>query len=134
MEKIKKSELTRFAKDCAFTHKNAVIFVCMSEEIAHSKIGKMLKEENSGILIEVSKRFAKYATEEMEFDTETSETQDTQNIINDIINCCEENNWFSLGGRLSGSDACDGAGGGISCGGYRDKVRVCEWTHGLQKG
>ncbi|MCT7397751.1 hypothetical protein N5B56_01450 [Eubacterium sp. LFL-14] len=94
MEKIKKSELTRFAKDCAFTHKNAVIFVCMSEEIAHSKIGKMLKEENSGILIEVSKRFAKYATEEMEFDTETSETQDTQNIINDIINCCEENNWF----------------------------------------
>ena len=32
----------------------------------------------------------------------------------------EENNWFSLGGRLSGSDACDGAGGGISCGGYRD--------------
>ena len=23
---------------------------------------------------------------------------------------------------------------GISCGGYRDKVRVCEWTHGLQKG
>ena len=66
----------------------------MSEEIAHSKIGKMLKEENSDILLEVSKRFAKYATEEMEFDTETSETQDTQDIINNIINCCEENNWF----------------------------------------
>ena len=46
----------------------------------------------------------------------------------------EENNWFSLGGRLSGSDACDGAGGVVSCGGYRDKVRVGEWTHGLQKG
>lgn len=48
MEKIKKSELTKFAKDCAFTYKNAVTFVCMSKEIARSKIGKMLKEE--GIL------------------------------------------------------------------------------------
>ena len=94
MEKIKKSELTRFAKDCAFTHKNAVMFVCMSEEITRSKIGKMLKEGNDDILLEVSKRFAKYATEGMEFDVETGDTQDTQTIINDIINCCEENNWF----------------------------------------
>ena len=70
------------------------MFVCISEEIAHSKIGKMLKEENRDVLLEVSKRFAKYATEEMEFDIEIGETQDTQNIINDIINCCEENNWF----------------------------------------
>ncbi len=33
MEKIKKLELTRFAKDCGFTYKNAVTFVCMNKEI-----------------------------------------------------------------------------------------------------
>lgn len=93
-EKIKKSELTRFAKDCSYAHEKAVKYLCISEEIARSKIGKRLLDGDESILIEISKRFAKYAKEEMNIDLDNGDTQNCQNILNAIIDCCEENNWF----------------------------------------
>lgn len=55
--KIRKLEITKFAKDCAFAHKSAVMFIGTSQEIANSKIGKLLKEENDDFLIEVNNWF-----------------------------------------------------------------------------
>ena len=94
-EKIRKLEITKFAKDCAFAHKSAVMFIGTSQEIANSKIGKLLKEENDDFLIEVSKRFAKFAKENINFSLEDCAIDDAVAIINNIIDCCEENNWFN---------------------------------------
>ena len=69
--------------------------LCMAEEIAHSSLGRELINFNDDeLLLEVSKRYAKYAQDEMDFDTENSETQDFQSIINKIVNCCDEHDWF----------------------------------------
>jgi hypothetical protein len=45
-------------------------------------------------LLEVAKRFAKYHKDEIQLDFETGSIQDFCNIINEIIHCCEDNNWF----------------------------------------
>lgn len=92
--KIKKSDLTRFAKDCAYAHEKAVKLLCISEELTRSSIGKELANDNPDILLEVSKRFAKYAKENIGVDLGSGEIQDIQNILNAIIDCCEENHWF----------------------------------------
>lgn len=95
MEKIKKSDITRFAKDCAYAHKNAVMLMCISEDISRSTVGKeLINFDDEELLLKVSRRFAKFATEEMHMDVNVGEVQNTQDIINDIISCCEENNWF----------------------------------------
>ena len=39
-------------------------------------------------------RFAKYAKENIGVDLDSGEIQDIQNILNAIIDCCEENHWF----------------------------------------
>lgn len=93
-EKIKKSDLTKFAKDCVYAHEKAVKLMCISEDIMRNQIGKELINDNQNILLEVSKRFAKYAEENINIDLDVGEIQNVQNILNDIINCCEENNWF----------------------------------------
>lgn len=92
--KIKKSDLTKFAKDCVYAHKKVVKLECISEDIMRSQIGKELINDNQGIFLEVSKRFAKYARESMNVDLDNGEVQNLQNILNAIIDCCEENNWF----------------------------------------
>lgn len=71
------------------------LFIGTSQEIANSKIGKLLKEENDDFLIEVSKRFAKFAKENINFSLEDCAIDDAVAIINNIIYCCEENNWFN---------------------------------------
>lgn len=93
-EIIKKSELTAFAKNCAYAHEKAVKLMCISEELVILDIGKELINDNADILLEVSKRFAKYAKETINVDLETGTIQDIQNVLNAIIDCCEENNWF----------------------------------------
>ena len=93
-EKIKKSDLTKFAKDCVYAHEKAVKLMCISEDIMRNQIGKELINDNQNILLEVSKRFTKYAEENINIDLDVGEIQNVQNILNDIINCCEENNWF----------------------------------------
>ena len=92
--KIKKSDLTRFAKDCVYAHDKAVKLECISENIIRTYIGKELVNDNQDILLEVSKRFAKYTRESMNIDLDNGEIQNVQNILNTIIDCCEENNWF----------------------------------------
>lgn len=91
---IKKSDLTKFAKDCVYAHDKAVKLECISEDIVRTYIGKELINDNQSILLEVAKRFAKYARENMNIDLDNGEIQNVQNILNAIIDCCEENNWF----------------------------------------
>lgn len=71
--KIKKSDLTKFAKDCVYAHEKAVKFECISEDIMRNQIGKELINDNQNILLEVSKRFAKYARENMNVDLDNGE-------------------------------------------------------------
>ena len=66
----------------------------ISEDIMRTQIGKELINDNQNVLLEVSKRFAKYAKETINIDLDNGEVQNLQNILNAVINCCEENNWF----------------------------------------
>lgn len=93
-EKIKKSALTQFAKDCVYAHEKAVKLMCISEDIMRNQIEKELINDNQSVLLEVSKRFAKYARENMNIDLDNGDVQNLQNILNAIVDCCEENNWF----------------------------------------
>lgn len=93
-EKIKKTDLTKFAKDCVYAHKEAVKLMCISEDTMRTQIGKELINDNQNVLLEVSKRFAKFAKETINIDLDNGEVQNLQNILNAVINCCEENNWF----------------------------------------
>lgn len=91
----KRSQLTYFAKDCAYGLKRMIDGICMAEEIVHSDIGVAFKNElDEKLLLEISKRFAKYTNDTMTFDVEVGEVQDFQSIICKIVDCCEENNWF----------------------------------------
>ena len=91
--KYKKSELTRFAKDCAYGANQMLNGVCMAGEIK-GNISRDILNDDEELLLEVSKRFAKHAKDTMGFDVENSEVQDFQHLIEKIINCCEENDWF----------------------------------------
>lgn len=93
-EKIKKTDLTQFAKDCVYAHEKAIKLMCISENIMRNQIGKELINDNQSVLLEVSKQFVKYARENMNIDLDNGDIQNLQNILNAIIDCCEENNWF----------------------------------------
>lgn len=93
--KHKKSEMTYFAKRCAVATRQMINGICMSEDISHDEIGREILHGNDPeILMEVSKRFAKYTKETEPFDTENGDVQDFQHIIEIIIDCCEENGYF----------------------------------------
>lgn len=91
--KYKKSELTRFAKDCAWGANQMLNGVCMAGEIK-GNICRDILDNDEELLLEVSKRFAKHAKDTMGFDVENGEVQDFQHLIEKIIECCEENDWF----------------------------------------
>lgn len=90
--KYKKSGLTQFAKDCANGANHMLLGVCMAGEIKGNIYRNIDRDEE--LLLEVSKRFAKYAKDTVGFDVETGEVQDFQRLIDKIIECCEENDWF----------------------------------------
>lgn len=96
----KKSELTIFAKLCACGVTQMLNAICAGGDITGSEIGIKLRrnfgddEGDEKLLLEVSKRFAKYTRDESSFDVENADVQDFQHIISLIVNCCEENNWF----------------------------------------
>lgn len=93
--KYKKSQLTQFAKSCAWGANQMLNGVCIAEEISKNDIGRdIINNNDDELLLEVSKRFAKYAKDQMAFDTENGSTQDFQRIIEKIIGYCEENDWF----------------------------------------
>lgn len=94
-EEYKKSDLTRYAKELTFAHQWSVKAMCFHEEISKWPLSKeIILPENTDLLLEVARRFAKYRKEEMNVDFENACTQDTANILNLIIETCEENNWF----------------------------------------
>ena len=89
----KKSELTRFAKICADGAHCTLNGVCLAEE-AKGEIQRSILNGNDELLLEVAKRFAKVAKDEIAFNVESGEVQDFQNLIERIIECCDENDWF----------------------------------------
>ena len=94
-EVYKKSDLTRYAKELTALHQFAVKILCLSEEIGMMRLSKeIILPENADLQMKVAKRFAKYRKEEMHVDLENRYTQDSINILNLIIEICEENNWF----------------------------------------
>lgn len=97
MTEYKKSELTAFAKQCSIASNQLSNGICFASELVKENIGRqILRGNNEEILLEVSKRFAKYAKEQDAFDVETGEVQDFQKLIVKIIECCDENDWFGL--------------------------------------
>lgn len=92
--KHKKGEITEFAKKCANAQHQMLNALCQAEEIVHSHIGNDFNSIDSDLLIEVAKRYAKYAKDECIFDVDTGETQAFQHIIDKIVECCEEHDWF----------------------------------------
>lgn len=93
MKNYKKSELTAFAKECALGANQMLTCMCIAEEIAKDPIGRSLLHDEE-LLREVSKRFSKYRKCESAFDVDNGNVQDFQKIIEAIIYCCEENDWF----------------------------------------
>lgn len=63
-----------------------------------SDVGRVLSNEydprHNELLLEISKRFSKYAKDQQSFDTDTGEVQDFQHIISLIVACCDENGWL----------------------------------------
>lgn len=94
MMELKKSDLTKFAKELAVAHKALFDAMCMSEEIVKSAIGRELKNSNKELLLELAKRFAKYAKSDAAIDIDNGDVQAAQDLINEIIYCCEDNDWF----------------------------------------
>ena len=93
--KIKKAELTAFAKQLASAHRRYCDVMCIAEEITKSDMGRKLKSGmDENLLMEIAKRYAKYVRNECSVDLDNGETQTCQDIINDVLSCCEENNWF----------------------------------------
>lgn len=66
--KHKKSVLTKYAKDCSWGLRNFLNGCCLAEEMAKSEIGQEIRNGNAEVLMEVSKRFAKYAKDNISFD------------------------------------------------------------------
>lgn len=93
--KYKKSKLTQFTKNCAWGANQILNGVCIAEEISKDDIGQdIINSDDEELLLEISRRYAKYTKDQMAFDTETGDVQNFQRIIESIVECCEENNWF----------------------------------------
>lgn len=91
----KKSDLTKYAKDCTYASKLIVDIMCISEDISSNKISKeIVNEDNEQLLLEVAKRFAKYINDEMRVDLNNGAVQDCCEVINTLVEKCDENNWF----------------------------------------
>jgi len=93
---ISKKDITDFAKTLSNAHHQFLNTMCISEEITKSSIGRLLKNRTDDTLImEIAKRYAKYVRNECNIDVDNGEVQECQDLINEIIDCCEENNWFT---------------------------------------
>lgn len=91
----KKSELTQFAKECARVSDHMFDGICLAEDMTCGDIAqKLIRTNNDELLYEVSKRFAKYAKNRYSFQIETGDVQNFQEMIEKIVDCCDENNWF----------------------------------------
>lgn len=92
----KKSEITKFAKEIVCAQEKLFDVMCAADEIAHSEIGTIFKNGVSDeLLIEISKRFAKYVKNDTDIDVDNGDVHTCQDIVNEVINCCVEHNWFN---------------------------------------
>lgn len=93
----KKSEITQFAKECVYAQNQFLNSMCIAENLKRTDIAKEFRNGiDDELLIEIAKRYAKYAKFECTIDLDNSDIQDSQNIINTIVECCEEHKWFGL--------------------------------------
>lgn len=67
----------------------------MAEENIHDDICERILKGDEELLIEISKRFAKHTQDENVFYSNSHALQDFEKVINTIIECCEENDWFN---------------------------------------
>lgn len=96
MQEYRKTELTHFAKRCSTGLTQMLNGIIAAEDVAKSDIGRsVLYEQDETLLLEISKRFAKYTKDTSAFDVDTGEVQEFQEIIGKIVECCDENNWFN---------------------------------------
>jgi len=97
IEGYRESVLTRYAKECAWGAKRLIDGICMSEEISKTELGRTIAHGWNGsdeLIMAVAKRFAKLANDRQAPDVETGEVQEFCDIIQKIVECCEENDWF----------------------------------------
>lgn len=92
----KKSELTQYAKQCAkMSDKFMNDYLC-SEELSRNEICReIVHDGNEELLLEISKRFAKYADCHDLWVYDCASVEDFYELIKKIINCCEENDLFA---------------------------------------
>lgn len=93
----KKAELTDFARQCARGARYMILGLCMAEEIAHTSLAREIISNNTGnedLLLEISKRYANYADDMVNFRVDNAATQDFQELIDRIVICCDEHDWF----------------------------------------
>lgn len=92
---VKKAELTAFAKECAKGAAWMLNGICIAGEITKTQLCRsLLNRNNDELLLEISKRYAKYAQDEFPFAVECGEVQDFQDLISRIVNICDEHDWF----------------------------------------
>lgn len=91
-------EIENFAKilsDCSYELTNAL---CLSEEVSHTDIGRVIAnytgDDKSNLIYKISKKFASTVNDRSTPDLEVACVQDACSIIEQVVNCCEEHNWF----------------------------------------
>lgn len=98
VRKYKKSELTQYAKQCAKMSDNFMDHCLCAEELSRNEICReIVHAGNEELLLEISKRFAKYADCHGPWVNECASVADFYTfyeLIKKIINCCEENGLF----------------------------------------
>ena len=95
MNEYKKSELTCYAKQCAKASDTLMTGVCYADDLSRTEICReILDNGNEELLLEVSKRFAKYVNDQDVFDCGNKAVQDFRDLIKAIVECCEEHGFF----------------------------------------
>lgn len=90
-----KAELTAFAKQLAYAQRQYLNVMVIAEELNMTGLGKTLKNEmEEDLLLEIAKRYAAYAKDFGLVDVDNGDVQTGQNLINEVVTCCEKHNWF----------------------------------------
>lgn len=96
--KYTEAQIGNFAKmlsDCSYELTNAL---CLSEEVSHTEIGRVIAnytgDDKSNLIYRISSKFASIVNDRSAPDLEVACVQDACNIIEQVVNCCEEHNWF----------------------------------------
>lgn len=95
VRKYKKSELTQYAKQCAEMSDEFMNDCLCAAELSSNEICReIVHVGNEELLLEISKKFAKYAGCHDLWVYDCASVEDFYELIKKIINCCEENGLF----------------------------------------